>query len=217
MIPDWALTFISGSAGAFIAAWVGAHLGFRRSKKERALDRRIEWHESTIQSIAKYEEQLERLNDYFKNELIVQRPREKLASADPVKMEDFPVQIKAPAALWNELREAESRARGALRVGNLYVEGRTQVDCETAMSSSVNVVSSQWLDISAEPMIPWAQLGGKVYAVANLRGSLQESLKVILELDGILARILGAKYRKWLKIRLLKRMIAENDLKASKL
>jgi len=187
MIPEWALTFISGGAGAFIAAWVGAYLGFRRSKKERALDRRVGWHESAIQSLAQYEEQL-----------------------DPVKKEDLPMQIKVPAALWSELRDAESRARGALRVGDLYAEGRAQVKCSSALSMSVNVVSSQWLDISAEPMIPWAELSAKAYACADLRGSLQESLKVVLELDGIVARTLGPKYRKWRKIGLLKRMLDEN-------
>src|ERR1035437_1305730 len=109
MIPDSALTFISGSAGAFIAAWVGAYLGFRRSKKERALDRRVGWHESAIQSLAQYEEQLERLHGYSLNVLVVQRARDEPGSVDPVKKEDLPMQIKVPAALWSELRDAESR------------------------------------------------------------------------------------------------------------
>ncbi|EKD99143.1 MAG: hypothetical protein ACD_23C00110G0003 [uncultured bacterium] len=214
MIPDWALTFISSGAGAFVAAWFGAYVGFRRGKKERALDRRIGWHESAIQSLAQYEEQLKRLSGYFQNVLITQGRQEILASGDPNKKVDFPTHIRAPEVLWNDLREAECRARSALQVSDLYAEGRAQVECEMALSNSVNVVSGQWLDVSAEPMIPWNQLSLKASASANLRHSLQESFKLILELDGILARTLGPKYRKWKKIRIIKREIAENARKS---
>jgi len=217
MIPDWISTFASGAAGAFIAAWVGAYLGFRRSKRERALDRRIGWHESTIQSLAQYEEQLERLHGYFRNVLIVQRPRDDSNSIDPANKIEFPTHIKVPATIWSDLRDAESSARSALRVGDIYAEGRAKVDCAVALSNSVNTVSGQWLDMSTEPLIPWAELARKVTASADLRRSLQDSLTIVLELDGILGRILGAKYRKWQQIRILKRLIAENERKAAKL
>jgi hypothetical protein len=33
------IKLLSGPLGAFAAAWMGAHLGFRKTRKERALDR----------------------------------------------------------------------------------------------------------------------------------------------------------------------------------
>ena len=42
-------------------AWVSSWIGFLRGKKERALDRRIDWHQEAIEALAGYEEELERL------------------------------------------------------------------------------------------------------------------------------------------------------------
>jgi hypothetical protein len=71
------------------------------------------------------------------------------------------------------------------------------------------------MDISAEPQVPWADLQVKASAAANVRRSLQESLKLVLELDGILARLLGPRYRQWRTLRQLKRLNAEVTQRAS--
>ena len=57
-MPNWLASLLRAAAGAFLAAWAGAQLGFRRVKKERALERRIGWYEETIWALAEYEEQL---------------------------------------------------------------------------------------------------------------------------------------------------------------
>ncbi len=215
MVPAWVITFISGAVGAFVAAWAGAYLGFRRSKKERALDRRVGWHEVAIQSLAQYEERLERLRAHALNVLVVQGVDNRPADAAPPRPEDIPRLIKAPAILWTELAEAESRARAALRLGDLYTDGRTQLDCSVALTRSVNMVSGQWMDINPEPAIPWADLQVKAMAAATVRRSLQDSLRLVLELDGILATILGPKYRKRRALRQIERLRAELTERAS--
>jgi len=57
--------FVLGAAGAFLAAWFGTLFALRKGKKERALDRRISWHEEAIESLAAYEDQLETLRCEF--------------------------------------------------------------------------------------------------------------------------------------------------------
>jgi hypothetical protein len=54
----------AGSVGALAAAWLGAHLGFRKARKERALDCIVAWHVDTIQGLTRYEERLKRLHAY---------------------------------------------------------------------------------------------------------------------------------------------------------
>jgi hypothetical protein len=210
------LSFVTGAVGAFIAAWAGAYVGFRRGRKERALDRKLAWHEGAIQSLAQYEEQLERLRSHALNFLVIQPSRDPSRPKPAPRAEDVvPSLFKAPAPLWIALQEAEGRARAALRLGDLYTEGRAQLDCSVALSSSVNMVASHWMDISAEPQVPWADLQVKASAAANVRRSLQESLKLVLELDGILARLLGPRYRQWRTLRQLKRLNAEVTQRAS--
>lgn len=202
------VSLISGAAGAFIAAWAGAYVGFRRGKKERALDRRITWHEGAIQSLAQYEEQLERLRTHALNFLVVQRSAT-TPSAPAGASGEVPKLFKAPAALWAALQEAETKARAALRLGDLYAQGRTQLDCSVALSHSVNMVASYWMDVSPEPQIPWTELQTKAMAAANVRRSLQESLKLVLELDGFLAAVLGATYRRRRALREIERLRGE--------
>ena len=59
-------------------------------------------------------------------------------------------------------------------------------------------------------MVEWVQFSIKASASQSLRRELQESLIVILELDGLLANVLGSKYRKWKRIRILRQLLAEN-------
>jgi len=181
------LKLLGAPVGAFVAAWAGAHLGFRRTKRERALDRRINWHEQTIQALARYEERLERLHSYSRNELIVQRLRSGGSSIQ--SPDDLPKTIKVPRALWSELREAEEPARAALRLADPYTDLETQVACSTALAHTVNVVSSQWMDISPEPEIPWVELGMKAIRVGSVRLKIQDSLVRVLELDGVVASL----------------------------
>jgi hypothetical protein len=116
MVPAWLITLASGALGAFVAAWAGAYVGFRRGKKERALDRRIGWHEAAIQGLAQYEESLERLRGHALNVLVVQRTKNRPANAAPPRAEDMPRTIKAPATLWTELAASENRARALRRL-----------------------------------------------------------------------------------------------------
>jgi hypothetical protein len=198
-------TLISGAVGAFVAAWAGAYIGFRRGKKERALDRRISWHEEAIKSVALYEERLERLHNHALNVLIIQ-PRSEPSSVSGHLDNLPPARIRAPAPLWHELAEAEARTRAALRLADLYTEGRSQLDCSAALSQTVNMVAKQWTDIGPEPAIPWADLRHCAIASGTLRRGLQDSLKVVLELDGILASLLGPRYRRWLALRRIEQL-----------
>jgi hypothetical protein len=207
-------TLISGAVGAFVAAWAGAYIGFRRGKKERALDRRISWHEEAIQSLALYEERLERLHNHALNVLVIQPKKEPSPGAS--QPDNLPsVRIRAPALLWLELAEAEARARAALRLADPYTEGRTQLDCSVALSQTVNMVAKQWTDIGPEPAIPWADLRLCATASGTLRRGLQDSLKVVLELDGVLASLLGPRYRRWLALRRIEQLRAEITKSAS--
>ena len=94
--PDVA-KLLGGPLAAFIAAWLGAHLGFRKTRKERALDRVIAWHVDTIQALARYEERLMRLHGYSRNVLIVQRVQYRVDA-------DLPRTISVPERLWQDLR-----------------------------------------------------------------------------------------------------------------
>ena len=134
-------TFLSGALGAFIAAWAGAYIGFRRGRKERALDRRIAWHEQAIHSLAEYEEQLERLRGHSMNALVIQRTKHRPNDAPPPSAEELPRLIQAPNSLWSALGAAEGHARAALRLGDLYTYGRTKVECSVALTNTVNMVA----------------------------------------------------------------------------
>lgn len=214
-MPAWLITLLSGAAGAFVAAWAGAQLGFRRTKKEKALDRRITWHEEAVQSLGEYEESLERLRAYSMNVLVVQRSRERSTNAPPPGPDDVPRTIKAPPSLWADLGETERRARAALRLADLYTNERTQVECSSALSNHVNMAARQWLDVSPEPEILWTDLQIKAFSTATIRQRIQESLRVVLELDGYVATLLGPKYRKWRTLRRLKELEAEFKLRVS--
>jgi len=213
-MPPWLITLLSGAAGAFIAAWAGAYIGFRRSRRERALDRRVNWHEEAIQSLAQYEDRLERLRAHAMNVLVIQRTRDGTPGTSSAA-DAPPTTIRAPVALWTDLAETERRARAALRLADLYTEGKTQLECSVALGNSVNMVTGQWIDISAEPMIPWANLQSKAFAAAGVRRSLQGSLTVALELDGTLAAVLGPRFRRWRTIRRLEKLQAEISAPAS--
>jgi hypothetical protein len=213
MLPAWFATMASGAAGAFVAALAGAFLGFRRTRNERALDRRVSWHEEAVQALAQYEERLERLRHHAMHILLIERTktahRRRQDPSDASTPSELPKRIKAPAILWKELGEAERRARAALRLADLYTDGRAQLDCSVALNNSVNMVSGQWIDISAEPEIAWLELQSKAFAAANVRRRLQDSLKAVLELEGLLANVLGPKYRQWRALRRIKQLQAD--------
>ena len=118
---------------------------------------------------------------------------------------DLPRTFKVQGSLWSELSAAEERARATLRLGDLYTDLETQVACSTALSSVVNVVASQWVDISSEPEIAWIELQSKVISTGSLRLKIQESQKRVLELDGYVASVFP-KYGRWKTIRRIKRM-----------
>lgn len=202
-------TLLSGAAGAFMAAWAGAYIGFRRGKKERALDRRVAWHEEAVQSLALYEERLERLHNHARNVLLVQPRGSSFSIPGDPNSAGVPPRVKAPAVLWKELGDAEARARASLRLADLYTEGRTQLDCSVALSQSINMVAKQWTDISPEPAVPWADLPICAMGAGHLRRSLQDSLKVVLELDGFVASVLGPRYQRWRTLRRIEQLRAK--------
>lgn len=209
MIPSSLIPVLSGALGAFFAAWAGAQLGFRKSKKERALDRRVAWHEETIQGLAQYEERLERLRRHAMHVVVVQGGQAQDSVSAAPTAGDLPRTIPAPAALWLDLADAEIKARGALRLADLYTDERTRIDCSVALSNSVNMVSGQWLGIGPEPQIPWLDLQSKASAAAALRRKIQDSLAEVLELHGALAGLLGPKFRKWRTLRRLAKIRKE--------
>ncbi len=181
------LKALAGPVATFLAAWAGVYLGFRRTKRERAHDRRVAWHEQAIQALAKYEERLERVDGYSRNVLIIQRSHG--GTGPPVDAEALPKTVKVTSALWSELREAEEPARAALRLAAVYTDLGTQIVCSTALRSTINVVAGQWIDVSPDPEIPWINLQYKAIQTASVRGKIQESLRQVLELDSFLARL----------------------------
>ena len=94
--PDLTTSVLT-SAGAFLAAWLGAYLGFRRSRKERALDRRVGWYEMVIQTLAQYEGELERLQAFSQNLLIVKKVKKKQAPKKLSPRRNFPPAFKFQA------------------------------------------------------------------------------------------------------------------------
>jgi hypothetical protein len=191
------LKLLGGPVGAFAAAWLGAHLGFRKTRKERALDRTVEWHEKTIQALARYEEQLERVRGHIMNELVIQRGARGDTERDPL-----PDKVKVPQTLWQDLREAEAPARAALRLADMFTDLPIQVECSTALTSTVNVVFGQWIDLSPEPELPWTSLSNRSIWVGMLRRKLQGSLKNALELDGFWATQFPTFARLFLRYRI---------------
>jgi hypothetical protein len=143
-----------------------------------------DWHEKTIQSLALYQEKLERVEAHIRNELVIQR-----VARGEAGQGEMPRTVKVPGPLWTELREAEEPARANLRLANMFTDLKTQVECSTALSSTVNAVSGQWMDLSPEPTVPWASLSIKAITVGSLREKLQISLKEALELDGLWASL----------------------------
>lgn len=175
---------LGAPAGAFVAAWIGAHLGFRTTRKERALDRSVTWHVDTIQALAKYEEQLKRLHGYSRNVLVVQRVR---SEAPNTQGTDVPKTIRVPERLWQDLRDAEESARGLLRLADAFTDLPTAVKCSTALANLVNVVSDEWFDLSPQPDVAWAGWARTAISVASLRDAIQQSYRGTLQVDGFLA------------------------------
>jgi hypothetical protein len=186
------ISLLGAPIGAFAAAWVGAHLGFRRTRKERALDRVVAWHVEVIQALARYEEKLKRLHGYSRNVLVVQRVQNAVQAAADA---DIPRTIRIPERLWQDLRDAEEPLRAALHLAAAYTDLRTEIECSTALSSIVNIVSDQWDDLSPEPEVAWAGWSGNAIRIASLRYTLVSSLKKALELDGILGSVWPAAAR----------------------
>jgi hypothetical protein len=206
---DPTLTLVSGAAGAFFAAWAGAFLGFRRTRRERGLDRLVAWQEAAIQGLAQYEATLMRLTSVSLNELVIKRPGGAAPPemiADGAKIDEW---IRAPSALWAELRECEGRVRAALRLADLFVDTKTAVACDLALRDTTNVFVGNWCDVSAEPLIPWTDLAKKALASESLRRGIQTSLTVVLEFDGAVSNLLGARFRNWRTLREIRRLQAE--------
>lgn len=195
------MKLLGGALGAFAAAWLGAHMAFRKTRKERGLDHVVKWHEDTIQALARYEEELKRLHGYSRNVLVKQRVQN---GGEPMVPVELPRTIKVPKLLWQDLRAAEDSARAGLRLADIYTDLATQVKCSSALSSIVNIVSDQWHDLSPEPEITWAELSAKALWVASLRDTLQASFRRTLELDGFVASLSPAVAR-WLLIRRIKK------------
>jgi hypothetical protein len=179
-------TSLAGPVAAFVAAWLGAHLAFRKTRKERALDRSVIWHVDTIEGLARYEEGLKRLHSYSRNALVVQRVKN--ARPDEA-FTDIPDVIRVPAPLWQDLRTAEESVRAKLRLADAFTDLRTAVECSNALSNLVNVVSDQWIDISPEPEVRWAGWAATAIRVGSLRDAIQQSYKRTLEVDGFVASI----------------------------
>jgi hypothetical protein len=192
--------FLAAPIGAFVAAWLGAHLGFRKTRKERALDRSVAWHVDTIQALARYEEKLKKLHSYSRNVLVVQRVQN---AAQVEAQVEVPRTIRIPERLWQDLQEAEEPVRAALRLADAYTDLRTQVECSTALSTIVNVVSDQWFDLSPEPEVAWAGWSGNAIRIGSLRDTLLQSYKKSLQLDGFLASI-SPEVARWMLERRIK-------------
>ena len=210
------LTLISGMVGAFAAAWFGAQLAFRRTRKERALDRRVDWHAQAVEALAEYEDALESLHRHSRNAVLksqIETAVKKIQGRPAEALEDRPLprKFRSKAAVWERVTEAEARARAALRTADVYTEGKTQLKCSTALRTSVNLVTGYWFDVSDEPEIPWAGLSGRIIQVEMLRRDIQESMRVVLELDGFLARVLGEGYRRKKRLRELDKLRKELD------
>jgi hypothetical protein len=115
-----------------------------------------------------------------------------------------------------DVSKAEARARAALRLADVYVPDlRLQVECSTALTNAVNLVgSSLFMRLEGSPGIPWADLSGRAIRVGTIRRKIQESLSVILELEGLFAALLGSRYRSWLMRRRIDALRAALDKEA---
>jgi hypothetical protein len=73
---------------------------------------------------------------------------------------------------------------------------------------------SRFIALEGSPGIPWADLQSRTFQVGLLRRKLQESLTVILELDGAAAAFLGSRYRSWRMRRRIDKLRATLDKQA---
>jgi len=196
--------------GAFLAAWMGAALGFRRTRKERALTLRVAWHEAAITALAEYEEGLNALRNEALNALIIQRAGSLPAQPEPGQaLPDLPRLFRPTPSQWAGVRTLEGAVRTKLRLGDVYTEGRTQIDCSVALSSGVNLVSSHWMDLGESPEIPWLNISSAANAAGRVRRALETSLRAFLEMEGFWGALLGPRYRRWRALKRLARIRKE--------
>ena len=192
------LTVLASVLGAFMAAWVGAYFGFRRTKRERALDRRVAWHERAVDSLVEYENALEHLHRDSRNALLV-RHRSEEGSGPKTReeaKESLSRTFRPEPTVWKQVAGAEQKVRSALRWADMYTEGMVRIRCSAALAGTVDLVSGHWFDVSESPEIPWVDLKSRIFQVGDLRRALQQSLRIALELDGWYASIRGEEYRR---------------------
>lgn len=217
-----AFTILAPIFGAFLAAWLGAHLGYRKTRKERALDRIVIWHEESIQSLARYEEALEEIHKHGLNALIIKpKNNERQNNPDEERSIEHTSDLsgsgffRPPENIWNQLGDIELRARSTLRLADLYAnDEKTKVFCSSTLTSGISLVSEQWIDLSPSPRIQHTSLVGKIATTKNTRLLLQESLRTVLELDGLPARLLGNWYVQKLRLRRLNKLEKQLKLNA---
>ena len=204
--PDFLLTTTVSAVGAFLAAWTGAKIGFRRTIHERALDRRVVWHEEAIQVLAQYEEKLQRLRAVALHELVITKSDTVVANPSAKHATEPANDIRAPRDLWAEIRDTEARARAVLRLADVYTDLETAVLCDVGLGETVNLANGHWYDVGPEPMIPWAQLASRTLATQTLRQKIQMSLRLRLELDGVMFSWLGKRYRRCYTLRAIRNL-----------
>ena len=112
----------------------------------------------------------------------------------------MPQRIRVPERLWQDLREAEEAARATLRLADAFTDLPTAIQCSTSLSTLVNVVADQWLDLSPEPEVAWAGWAGTAIRLASLRDAIQRSYRSTLEVDGFFASV-SPRFSKFLLLR----------------
>jgi len=189
---EWIQLFLPGVVaiiGAFAAAWFGARIGFRRSVRERAFDRRLEWHEEVVASLAAYDEVLGRLRNNYLNELVVKEAARRGSGPQPKNApRDLPKSFRPKAEVWSEVVQTEASLRRSLHLFGLYTDGDAKDGCSSILDRTATLAAGQWFDLGPAPEIPWADIPVRRSALAQTRRILEEEIRAVLEYDSWLLR-----------------------------
>jgi len=196
--------------GGFAAAMWGARVGFARTRRERAFDRRVSWYEEVIEASAVYEEPLAHLRRDYLNKLVVRREKESPNSSGVTHKErdgevHLPKRFRPEPGFWTRVVEAEADLRRALRLHDLHTTGDAGDECAHVLNTVATLAVGQWFDLGPAPELSWTDIPSRQSRLSQMRRALESELREILRYSSWLQRT----FPKWAQRREVRRLVQE--------
>jgi hypothetical protein len=196
---------VLAAGGSFIAAWLGARFAFKKTRRERAFDRQVEWFERTIDALAHYEEALTQLSNDFHRELFIRRP-----PLTPTQGKvDLPARFRPDAKVWKVVADTEAALRVSLQLHEVFTKAEIGDLCAPILSRTATVAGGPLVEVAESPEVTWTDLPSRTMQLANLRRSLEDELRLLLGYGSWLRRKWPRLWRK-LEVRRLGREITKS-------